>query len=204
MAPTNGTQKVLSPSKLAHIVLRTNKFEQMRNYYCNFLGGHVVHGNDYLAFITYDDEHHRIALLSNPQLQDNPGTTSGLEHIAFTFDNLQDLCTAYKQRKALGITPGWCVNHGPTTSMYYRDPDGNMIETQVDNYDTAEEATASMLTEAFAKNSLGMDYDPEELCRRVESGEDEASIKKQGDVVPRGAEDLPNIRAKMMSSQVGV
>lgn len=88
--------------------------------------------------------------------------------------------------------------------MYYRDPDGNMIETQVDNYDTAEEATASMMTEAFAKNSLGVDYDPEELCRRVESGEDEASIKKQGDVVPRGAEDLPNIRAKMMSSQVGV
>lgn len=35
-------------------------------------------------------------------------------------------------------------NHGPTTSLYYRDPDGNQIETQVDNFETAEEATAFM------------------------------------------------------------
>lgn len=109
MVSTNGAQKVLSPSKLAHVVLRTNNFEKMKKYYCDFLGGYVVHGNEFLAFITYDDEHHRIALLGNPQLQNNPGTTSGLEHIAFTFDTLQDLCTSYKQRKALGITPGWCV-----------------------------------------------------------------------------------------------
>lgn len=87
--------------------------------------------------------------------------------------------------------------------MYYRDPDGNMIETQVDNFDTAEEATQSMLSEDFQKNSFGVDYDPDELYRRVESGEDEASIKKQVDVKRRGIEDLENIRAKMMSSKAG-
>lgn len=87
--------------------------------------------------------------------------------------------------------------------MYYRDPDGNMIETQVDNFDTPEEATQSMMSEDFQINAFGMDYDPEELCRRVDFGEDEASIKKQGKVTARGVEDLENIRAKMMSSTIG-
>jgi catechol-2,3-dioxygenase len=101
--------KVISPSKLAHVVLRTARFDHMKRFYCNFLGGHIVHANDYLAFITYDDEHHRIALINMPDTKDKDHESAGLVHIAFTFDTLKDLCTAYKQRKTLGITPGWCV-----------------------------------------------------------------------------------------------
>lgn len=68
-----------------------------------------MHANEYLAFITYDDEHHRVALVSVPGTTDKDHNSSGLLHMAFTFDSVKDLCTAYKQRKALGITPGWCV-----------------------------------------------------------------------------------------------
>ena len=32
--------------------------------------------------------------------------------------------------------------------------------------------TFRMMSEAFQKNVLGADYDPEELCRRVDAGED--------------------------------
>ena len=55
--------------------------------------------------------------------------------------------------------------------MYYKDPDGNQIETQFDNFETAEEATAMMQTPAFHENALGADFDPEDLCRRVEAEE---------------------------------
>ena len=101
--------KVLSPSKMAHVVLKTNKFEHMKRFYVNFLGGHIVHQNDYLAFITYDDEHHRIAIVNIPGTTDKDHDSCGLVHIAFTFDTLKDLCTAYKQRKEFDIKPGWCV-----------------------------------------------------------------------------------------------
>lgn len=87
--------------------------------------------------------------------------------------------------------------------MYYRDPDGNQIETQVDNFETPEEATASMMTPEFATNSLGADFDPEELCKRVEAGEDEASIKARKDVGSRGPEAIGVIREKMEGSLVG-
>ena len=33
----------------------------------------------------------------------------------------------------VGIQPHVPVQHGPTTSLYYRDPDGNMVELQIDN-----------------------------------------------------------------------
>ena len=101
--------KVLSPSKLAHVVFQTNNYDQMKRFYINFLGGKIIHQNETLAFISYDEEHHRIALIHVPHLKNKDLESSGLGHVAFTFDSLKDLCTAYKQRKALGIEPGWCV-----------------------------------------------------------------------------------------------
>jgi hypothetical protein len=46
--------------------------------------------------------------------------------------------------------------------MYYTDPDGNRIETQVDNFDTIEEANAYMASTAFAENPIGIDFDPDD------------------------------------------
>lgn len=90
-------------------------------------------------------------------------------------------------------------NHGPTTSMYYRDPDGNQIETQVDNMGN-DECTAMMASAEFEKNPIGVDFDPEDLCRRVECGESEESIKKRPDVGYRSAEDMGPILANMYAA----
>lgn len=69
--------------------------------------------------------------------------------------------------------------------------DGNQIETQVDNFETVEEANASMNTPEFAENPIGVDYDPEDLIRRIENGEDEGSLKKRPRIGPRGLEGVP-------------
>ena len=106
---SNDAEKTIPPSKLAHVVLRTSQFEQMKKFYKSFLGAHAVYENEMLAFLSYDDEHHRIALINMPHLKAKDSDTCGLEHIAFTFDSLKDLRTAYKQRKATGIEPGWCT-----------------------------------------------------------------------------------------------
>jgi catechol-2,3-dioxygenase len=178
--------KVLSPSKMAHVVLRTGQYEKMREFYKAFLGGQASYENDFISFITYDDEHHRIALIAVPGTGPKIRTSAGLEHIAFTYESLADLTLAYQQRKALGIEPVWCVNHGPTTSIYYQDPDGNQLETQVDNFDTVEEATAFMTGPFFGENAIGTDFDPEELIRRLHAGEDEKLLKKRVEIGPRG------------------
>lgn len=74
--------------------------------------------------------------------------------------------------------------------MYYKDPDGNMLEIQVENFDTTDEATAFMAGPHFAENPIGTDFDPVEFVRRVESGEPHEQIKKRAGVGPRGSPDI--------------
>lgn len=180
---------VKSPSKLAHVVLRTNNFGPMVQFYRTFLGAQVIYENEMLAFLSYDDEHHRIAIVQVPGTQTKITTSCGLEHIAFTFDSLSDLLLAYRQRKQKGILPLWPVNHGPTTSIYYQDPDGNQIETQVDNFRDADKATMFMKSKEFAENPIGVDFDPEDMIRRLMQGEAEETLQKRAGIGPRGLPD---------------
>lgn len=184
--------KVLAPRSLAHVVLRTPQFKAMVAFYKTFFGGWASYENDKLAFLTYDDEHHRIAIANVPGTSPKDRTTAGLEHIAFTYDNLDDLLLAYRQRKSIGMMPIWCTNHGVTISIYYQDPDGNQLETQVDVFDTVEEANAFMDSEDFAENPIGVDFDPEELLERLKNGEDrEALTKKRARIGPRDFSTMP-------------
>jgi hypothetical protein len=54
--------------------------------------------------------------------------------------------------------------------MYYRDPDGNRVELQIDNFSMAEEGQAWMRSPAFDRNPIGVEYDPDELLRKFRSG----------------------------------
>ncbi|KAJ9499835.1 hypothetical protein LTR99_000467 [Exophiala xenobiotica] len=182
--------KVLSPVKLAHVVLRTANLQRSVDFYLDFLGGTISHRDGVLAFITYDDEHHRIALIGFPDTAPKVPSSAGLHHVAFTFPTLTDLLLAYRQRKAKGILPTWSVNHGPTTSVYYQDPDGNLLETQVDNFETNEEATEFMNSKYFAENPIGTDIDPENLIERIRNGEEDAELKRRVEIGPRGIPDV--------------
>lgn len=146
-----------------------------------------MNGNKRITFMTYDYEHHRIAIVNIPGLTTSK-TNVGLAHVAFGFDNLSDLATSYEHKKAHGIKPSRCANHGMSTSIYYDDPDGNGIETQVDNFDTHEEGMQFIKSDGFADDPFGAPFDPEEFVRRVRSGEDEKVIKKRPDVEKRDVE----------------
>ncbi|RHZ55181.1 hypothetical protein CDV55_102061 [Aspergillus turcosus] len=173
---------VLPPYKLAHVVFQTTRYDEMITWYERILNAKANFRNDVVCFMSYDDEHHRIAIVRQPGLTEHVRSAAGLHHVAFTYKSLNDLLTAYSERKKLGIEPIWCVNHGTTTSIYYRDPDGNNVETQVDNFDTDEETTAFMESPLFEENPIGTDFDPEELLARLQAGEDEAILKKRVEI----------------------
>jgi catechol-2,3-dioxygenase len=170
---------VTKPKYLAHVVLSTtgDNFAEMVTFYKTFLDAHPSYENDFISFLTYDHEHHRIAIVAAPGTIPKAPKSAGLRHIAFAFDSLNDLALAYLQRKAHGILPSRCLNHGVTTSIYYRDPDDNELETQVDNFDTVQEMVDYMASPDFAENPIGVDFDPEQLVARIKSGESDASIK---------------------------
>jgi len=62
------------------------------------------------------------------------------------------------------------VCDGLTLSVYYRDPDGNRMEFQVDCCANAEEAHAFMHSAAFAENPIGVEVDADELLTQYRNG----------------------------------
>jgi catechol-2,3-dioxygenase len=168
---------VASPKKLSHIVLQTNRRREMRDWYCKVLGAEILHENEFICFISYDDEHHRVAFIDPGPLaerepdQRKAGKEAGLHHVAFTFAGLDDLTDNYLRLNEIGIRPHRCVNHGVTTSMYYYDPDHNQVELLVDNFELAAEGQAYMRRRsATDKNPVGVVYDPDDLVARVRAG----------------------------------
>jgi catechol-2,3-dioxygenase len=182
------------PSKFAHIVYRTRRFEEMIAWYEKVFEAKVQYRNPVLAFLTYDEEHHRFAF-ANLSALDPEGAASagrpdtGVDHVAYTYASLADLVDTYTRLKREGIVPYWPIRHGPTLSLYYKDPDGNRIEFQVDSFATAEEANAYMLSDEFASNPIGVRFDPDELVEQFRKGVPEAKLLARpegpGSPIPR-------------------
>ena len=188
--PAFGPSTMVSPSRFAHVVLRTSRFEEMIDWYTFVLNGTLAYKDTGIAFLAYDDEHHRVAFINIPGLTEQQDGVAGVHHVAFTYDSLRDLLDNYARLRDVGIVPVLPINHGPTTSLYYADPDGNQIECQVDNFDTVEEAGKFFFTDAFAVNPIGVNFDPEELRARLLSGEDEVSLKARPASGPRGVDAI--------------
>jgi len=162
------------PSKFAHVVYMTRRFDEMISWYQMVFEATVAYQNPVLAFLTYDEEHHRFAFANLDLIKPKSGESGsrgevGVNHVAYTYANLGDLLDTYVRLKDVGITPYWRIHHGMTLSMYYQDPDGNRMEFQVDTC-SATEANAMMLTDAFAANPIGVEFDPEALLAQYRSG----------------------------------
>src|SRR5262249_24385808 len=73
--------------------------------------------------------------------------------------------------KKMDILPAGVLDHGMTTSFYYRDPDGNYIELQVDNFglDPAK-STAFMHTPTFLAKPIGVAINPESYLAAWQKG----------------------------------
>jgi catechol-2,3-dioxygenase len=147
----------------------------MIRWYEAVFNAKVQYQNPVLAFMTYDDEHHRFAFMNLSVLQPDGSDTErqgsvGVDHVAYTYRSLSELLDNYVQLKSSGILPYWCIHHGITVSMYYGDPDGNQMEFQVDSYPSNDEANAFMYGPGFDINPIGVEYDPEDWLARLKAG----------------------------------
>jgi catechol 2,3-dioxygenase-like lactoylglutathione lyase family enzyme len=180
------------PAKFAHVVYQTRRYDEMIAWYEDVFEAKVVHRDPALAFMTYDDEHHRFAFANLDVLNPGGGEARGdigVNHVAYTYAGIGDLLNTYKRLKAEGITPYWPVHHGTTLSLYYRDPDGNRMEFQVD-VGSLEQANAFMAGETFAANPVGVLIDPENLLARYEAGETDDALIARPDGPPSPIPEL--------------
>lgn len=181
-----------SPAQLAHVVMRTGQYEAMVDWYAKVLDADIVFANDQITFLTYDDEHHRVAISRLPVVGKRSKARAGVDHVAFTYADIATLLNNWERLSTLGICPIWTTNHGPTTSMYYQDPDGNVLELQVDNFRTLDELEHWAETSDFQENPIGVDFDPAELKRRLENGESESTLLARPRIGKRSGATVPS------------
>jgi catechol-2,3-dioxygenase len=182
-----------APSKFAHVVYNTHRYDEMIDWYLKVFEARVQHRDERLAFLTYDDEHHRFAFANLGPLPDEPpkarlGRGPGVNHVAYTWRDLGEFVALYQRLKGYGILPVRPVKHGLTLSMYYADPDGNLMEFQIDVLEP-DAANAFMAGPAFEANPIGEPFDPDELAARFEAGQsvDEVIFRSDQAPVPLGS-----------------
>ncbi|MDZ7670637.1 MAG: VOC family protein [Gammaproteobacteria bacterium] len=185
------------------MLYRTHRFTEMVEWYQQVFDAEVQHADPALAFLSYDDEHHRFAIANLDVLRPDDGEREqkglvGVDHIAYTLDSLDDLLDGYADLKEKGIKPYWCVHHGITISMYYKDPDGNQMEFQVDCFPSSDATIGFMKGSVFAANPVGVEYDPDEWLSQKIDGADLSSFLQ----LSRDAEASP-IRGAMMEVPPG-
>lgn len=185
------------PVKLAHIVMRTPDIKPFSDWYKTVLNASAAYESldthPKLCFLTYDEEHHRLAIFEDDKVQTRAAGYHGpLDHVAFTYASIEDLITTYKRLARLGIKPFWPIHHGSTISIYYLDPDGNRVELQYDTMST-EEAIDFTASAEFRDNPIGVIFDPDELVSRVENKEDIAAIH-QRPPLPEGLTPMDMLR----------
>ena len=186
----------IAPLNLVHVVYRTRRFEEMLAWYGTVFGARVQYQNPALAFLTFDEEHHRFAFADMGVIRpdeddkDDRGMI-GVDHVAWEYASLRDLLENYTELKVKGIAPYWAVHHCMSASLYYADPDGNQMEFTVEAFSNKAEGSAYFQSQQIAENPVGVEYDPEEWLTRLRGGVAETellSVDSQGAVSPiRGA-----------------
>ena len=156
-----------------HVTIKTSRLGEMVAWYRNVVGAEVNFQDANNAWMTNDEANHRVAFLSVPGLADDPDKTrhNGMHHSAFEYATFDDLMSSYERMRDIGILPAFCLDHGLTMSLYYRDPEGNFVELQSDNFGDWKQSNEFMRTSPdFASNPIGTFFDPEKVCQAHRAG----------------------------------
>jgi catechol 2,3-dioxygenase-like lactoylglutathione lyase family enzyme len=176
--------------KFHHANLKTTRLSAMIHWYSTVAGFEALFQNEFGAWMSNDAANHRIALTAFPNFTDDPDKDghTGLHHTAFEFDRFDELNSAYLRLKEAGIVPDFCLDHGMTFSYYYRDPDGNHVELQVDNFGDWGKSSAWMREgPEFHEDPIGKFVDPDRVAEAYACGETHEQIHARamhGDYAP--------------------
>jgi catechol-2,3-dioxygenase len=165
-----------------HVNLKTTRLGELIDWYATVVGTEVIFQDATGAWLTNDGANHRIALLCFPGFVDDPDreTRTGMHHSAFEYDSFADLNDTYLRLRDAGIEPDICIDHGMTLSYYYKDPDGNRVELQVDNFgDWAASREWMHTSPEFRANPIGMFVDPDRVAEAAACGESFAEIHRR-------------------------
>jgi len=119
--------------RIGHVLLRASDLERSRKFYTDILGFEVMeedpdHGG---LFMALKGHAHTLDLfpVQNPEAGPRPVPGGvGVHHVAFQVENDEALRAAYFTLREHGVEITRAVDHVSQKSIYFHDPDGNLLE----------------------------------------------------------------------------
>ena len=182
--------------KLHHVTFKTTRLDEMVAWYETVIGAKVQFRDRSAAWTTNDAANHRIAFLAVPGLSDDEQKTrhNGMHHCAFEYDSFDDLMASFDRLRKTNIEPAFCLDHGMTISLYYKDPEGNFVELQSDVFgDWAKSGDFMRTAPDFAANPIGTFFDPARVYEALKSGGDFKALQKSMRAGAYQPDKLPDI-----------
>jgi catechol 2,3-dioxygenase len=117
---------------LNHVGIYVIDIDAMTDFYTSFFGFVVTDERtdmNPIRFLTMSpDEHHQLLLASGRA----PNSVSTVAQISFLLDDFSQLRQVHERAQAdPRITKIWTLDHGNSWTVYFRDPEENIIETYV-------------------------------------------------------------------------
>ncbi len=166
-----------APLQISEIILRTNRYDELTQWYRSLFGDmeptiqadtkgefKSIPYIERLCFLRIHVAWPFSQILGIFEVTDATaakGMHSGMDHMQFRDGSLENLFLRYEWLLSRGVTPTHCYDHGPGTSFYYKDPDGNVVELSASNFDNAADHQAFFHSEAFRQNVEGHEVEPQ-------------------------------------------
>ena len=126
--------------RLGHVALRVRSLAVSVPFSTAVLGlrevarldgpGRAIIGGE-MAFLTFDSNHHDLALLESPKARPADPLCVGLVHVALRIgDDIEALRTIHARLRDQGVALTQSRDHEVSQSLYLRDPEGLLVEVE--------------------------------------------------------------------------
>jgi catechol 2,3-dioxygenase len=159
---------------LGHVVLRVRDLARAEAFYHELLGIPISARAPQwsMIFLTLGEHHDFAVSAIGAEAVPASEKALGLDHVAFRVAGGLDALQAAKTRLEVAGISVAAVDHTVTRSLYFRDPDGNLVEIYVNGTDAWRRDPTLILSEAGALDlsASGAAPDAESATRDLEIG----------------------------------